>query len=202
MELYLDDRKTDAGCAPDASLGQLLADIKGRLDADGRIIVGVTCDGIDVCGDDFVEALKKPVAEYTRVDMHSAEPRELVREALNMAEQLLDATRGATGQIVDEIACGNVKEALPKLGECCRVWAQTNEGVCNAAAMLQIDVEKFCVGSQPLKDVLSIPVEHLTQLKEVVEAQDYVLLSDVLTYEFPEAINAWRSAIGALREQA
>ena len=42
------------------------------------------------------------------------------------------------------------------------------------------------------------PLERLQQLTETVEAQDHVLLGDILTYEFPGAISSWRTLIDAV----
>ncbi len=198
MNLFVDNHKTDTGLAPDAALSEVLGHFKQQAEADGRIIVGVVCDGIDVSGDEFAEAMARPGSDYTRVDLHTARPDELVRVALSTAGQLLDASAAASTEIAEHLSCGRTHEALPRLSECCRAWAQVNEGVRNAAAMLGIDAESFRIDGQPIAKVLSVPLDQLKQIKEVIEASDFVLLSDILNYEFGDALDAWRKVIDAL----
>ncbi len=63
----------------------------------------------------------------------------------------------------------------------------------NAVAMLEIDADELEIGQRTLTEALNLPTDLLRQLKEVVEAKDFVLLSDILSYEFSEAIDSWRA---------
>jgi len=198
MELFVDDRKLEPGTPPDARLGELLDVVKRRTGEIGRLIVSIACDGIDITGERFAEILAKPVASFERIDMHTAEPAVLVVEALDTASRLLDASEQAAGQVVDLLAQGKSATAMPRLAECCQAWLQVHEGICNAIAMLDLDPDLLDLGGKNLLLIMAEPLEQLKQLKESVEANDHVLLSDILTYEFPEAISAWRTLIQAV----
>jgi hypothetical protein len=198
MELYVDDRKVEPGAPPEARLGELLDIVKWRTGEIGRLIVNIACDGIDITGEHFAEMLAKPVASFTRIDMHTADPAELVIAALDTDAKLLDASEQAAQQVVDLLAQGKTGTAMPRLAECCQAWLQVHEGICNAIAMLNVDPETLDLGGKDLPLMMAEPLEQLKQLKESVEANDHVLLSDILTYEFPGAISAWRTLIGAV----
>ncbi len=202
MEVYLDDHKTEISTPTDAAVKDLLAELKDRAGASGRMIVGIQCDGLDVTGDAFAETLAAPVNAFARIEMQTAEPHHLVTEALALAEQLLEASTEQASGVVDLIALGKADEALPKLGECCNAWLQVNQGVCNAVSMLHLDPGAVTVGEKTLPELMAVPADQLKQLKDVIEAGDFVLLSDILTYEFPEAIESWRQMIAAVRDAA
>ena len=202
MDFYLDDSKTEVTATEDAALGELIKEIKARLSASGRILVGIQCDGIDVTGGGFGEALTKPVGTHRRIDLQSADPRKLVVEALRTAGEVLDSAGQASAEIVDLLSQGDIEKAMPKLGECCQAWAQVHEGVCNSIAMLGIDADTFKVEGRTLPELMAAPCEHLQQIKEVIVAKDFVLLADILNYEFPEAVMSWRKIIDALSPAA
>ena len=201
MELYLDDQKTETGTNSEATLAEVLNEIKQRLGSAGRIVVDIRCDGTDVTGAEFQETLAQPSSTFTRIDMHSADTRNLVAEALETAGTLLDESTRAAAEVVDLLSAGNVTEALPKLAECCRSWGQVHEGIYNSVVMLGLDVATFTVEGQSLPQILAVPNDQLRQLKEVIEAKDFVLLSDILSYEFSEAIDSWRKIKDALKER-
>jgi len=64
--------------------------------------------------------------------------------------------------------------------------------------MRNLDPETLDLDGKRLPVVLAEPLEKLKQLKETIEAGDHVLLSDILTYEFPDALKGWRTLIQAV----
>lgn len=202
MELYIDDQRTEATTAPDATFAELLEQMKRRSLEAGRIVVGISCDGVDVTGDKFAATLAAPVSDFARVDMQTANPVQLVGDALGTARELLDASEEASQQIVDLLAQGKSTTALPQLAECCKAWLQVHEGICNAIGMLNIDPDHLDVGGQSMPSMMTGPLERLRMLKDTIEAGDHVLLGDILTYEFPDALTAWRQMIDAVSRTA
>jgi len=198
MELYVDDCRTDPGVGPSAPLSDVVDAVKERSVERRRLIVSIACDGMDVTGQGFADKLAQPAEGYGRIDMHTAEPEALVQEALVTAGRLLDASEQAIAQVVEMLAQGKAGVALPRLAECCQAWLQVHEGICNAIAVLDIDPEGLELDGRALPELMAEPLERLQQLKETVEAQDHVLLGDILTYEFPGAISSWRTLIDAV----
>jgi hypothetical protein len=64
-----------------------------------------------------------------------------------------------------------------------------------------IDPHKFVVDGGAMMAQLNVPADRLKQLRDALEAKDFVLVSDVLTYEFGEAIASWRALLAALETQ-
>jgi len=200
VELYLDDRKTDIEADSQATLGQVLDELKRKLAGTERIIVSLHCDGNDATGEAFQENLAKLSGDFERIDMRSAEMRIVVAEALHSVGTMLDQAADAATEIVNLMSGGKLAEAMPKLGDCCQVWSQIHEALYNAALMLGLDLDTFQVQDRPLPDVLAIPTDKLEQLREVLQARDFVLLADILHYEFDEVIQSWRQIKDALIE--
>lgn len=200
MELYIDDCLADAPAAESQSLGVLVEGVKTHVASQGRILVGISCDGIDVTGEDFGDQLARPVGEFRRIDMQSAEPAALVAQALDVADGLLAESAAGCDEVVALLSRGNTRVALDRLGTCCKGWMQVHQAVCQALTLLGMDANTVQVDGEPLARRLEVPAHRLRQIKEAISGQDYVLLADSLTYEFPEAVESWRSIIAALRE--
>lgn len=198
MDVFLDDRPItphDHGC----SLGQLLDDTKASLAAGGRIVVGVCCDGIDIIHEDFEAQLDQPATTFDRIELTSAEPLAMVADALAGAIGLLDESQSGAEKVVDLLSAGQTESALHHLGDCCRAWIQIHQAICQAIEMLDIDPGAFEVSSQPLEALLAKPIDHLAQIKSAVTTADFVLLADLIRYEFPDSIACWRTIAGALQ---
>ncbi len=198
MDIYLDDNKLTTELAPDATLLELVNETRQRLTEAGKILVAVQCDGLDVTGDGFGEALQRNLSTMQRIDFQTASPKALVIEAMDTASELLEASQLASTEIVNHLAQGDTAEALPKLRECCTAWSQVHEGICNSINMLGIAPDTIKVDDKPLAELLVKPCEQLAHIREVVESQDFVLLSDVLNYEFGEVVEIWQSIIDTI----
>lgn len=202
MNVYIDDVEADFPTGADQLLDEVLQAAREQADEVGRMIVGLVCDGIDVPDDELAATLQRPQSEFRRVDLHSVDLVELVREALDQAEQLLDETARSAKGIVEQLTCGNTAGAMPILSSCCQAWLEIHGGVSNAMDALKIDPESVEVAGKPIVEVLGEPIRVLNDIKEAVTARDFVLLSDILSYEFEEAAEGWRGIISAVRQLA
>lgn len=202
MNVYIDDVKADVAIASDEPLDSVLQEARQRVGQQGRIVVGIVCDGIDIADSELVDTLQKPQSEFERIELHSADPAKLVQEALDQAEKLLDETAETAKDIVELLTCGNNAEAMPILSSCCQTWLLVHGGIANAIGALKIDPDSFMVDEKPMTEVLGDPIRVLSGIKESVTAKDFVLLSDILSYEFEEAIEGWRGIIDAVRKTA
>ena len=200
MELYIDDCPAESPAADGQTLGVLVEGVKTRVAEQGRILVGICCDGLDVTGEDYGDQLGRPVGEFRRIEMQSAEPAVLVGQALDVADGLLGESAAGCDEVVALLSRGDTKLALDRLGGCCKDWVQVHQAVCQALTLLGADARNPQVDGEPFARRLEVPAQRLRQIKESIIGRDYVLLADSLTYEFPEAVESWRSIIAALRE--
>jgi len=198
MEIYLDDRPYSPQ-SEGMSLGTLLDDVKEALTADGRIVVGIHCDGIDVTTEEFDAQLEQPINLFDRIELKSADPQTLMADALDHAFELLAESEQTSLEVVDLLGAGQSEAALNRLGTCCTAWIQIHQGICQVIAMLNLDVEQFKAGGKTLDELLGQPIQQLGEIKNAVESQDLVTLADMISYEFPESIACWRTIIAKLQ---
>jgi hypothetical protein len=200
VQIYLDDTASAFTTTGDAPLATLIAEAKAKVAPQGRMLVGIQCDGLDVTGEDFTKYLVRPVQTYARIDLQSADAAALATDGLQTARALIESTETAIPGIVQQLAEGDLAGAMPQLGECCRAWLQIHEGICNVATLRKIDPAAAQADGVSMLERLAVPGARLKQLRDALEAKDLVLVSDVLAYEFPEAFAAWRTVIGGLTD--
>ena len=96
----------------------------------------------------------------------------------------------------------NTVKAVESLGQCLRIWQQVHEAVAKSIEMLRLDTDHTIVGDEPLTNLIMKPKDVLLQVRDALKVQDYVLLADLLQYEFGSVTELWHTLIGTLREQA
>jgi hypothetical protein len=97
---------------------------------------------------------------------------------------------------------GKTSEAIEMLGDCLRIWQQIHDAVAKSIQMLDLDLTEVTIKDEPMLDVITQPKETLVQIKQALQAQDYVLLADVLQYEFGNVTDRWYLLIARLRQEA
>ena len=201
MKVYVDDQPYEFAADDSQALSMLVDEVRQRADADSRMVVAVCCDGNDVTGDGFEETLTTPMSSYERVDLYTAEPRDLVKDALEQAEAQLEAGAGERAKVLELFGAGRTSEAVAQLGHCMQSWYQVHQAIAYSLAILNMDVGGLEVGGQSVRELLKATRERLCQVRDALQARDFVLLSDTLQYEFDEVIDTWRAVAHLIREQ-
>lgn len=203
MEVFLDDKLVDSGFLhSDTTLEEALLHVQSHLCEPGQLVVGLRCDGREIPANALAEALKKHVTAFARLEVSTGVRSELVAEAMTQASACLTQTEEACERIADLLTQGETGQAVESLGECLRVWQQIHEAVAKSIEMMQLDPEATQVNDDPLAVAIGAPKEVLLQIKEALQRQDYVLLADVLQYEFSEVINRWHDIVATIRREA
>lgn len=216
MTIFLDDRPFELSTTPAAdgpndssgsagpggsagsTLGDLVTAVKAQLASRNTLLVGIDCDGLDVTGEGFDLSLDKPLTDYARIDLRSADSGHLVRDALDHLRDALQDAPEQAAAIADQITAGQTQDALHRLGQCCGFWLDVQQGIQNALALQVEDLDQLEIDGQPLPKMVSRPLEVLREIKEAIIAKDFVLLADVLTYEMPEIYDIWLKIINTI----
>ena len=209
MALYLDERKWTVelfvdGCSctcepePDGTLDDLLESIRKENVERHRAILGLTCDGIDVVGDELTNVLSRPAARYERIDIQTGVPGTLVTHALEDALESLQTAEQERAQVVSMFGEGKTGDAIILLGKCLGHWHQINEAISKSLGLLGAVTNSLEWDLSQLAATLSPVTEKLSEIKSAVKSQDYVALSDILEYEFTEVTTCWRTVIESI----
>ncbi len=203
MDVFFDDKLVENAFVDDATtVEEALRHVREKLCALDRLVIGLRCDGQEVAPDMMTRTLQEPAASFERLEVVTGTREELVTDAMAQASDCLAETGGACRQIADLLTEGNTTEAVKTLGECLRVWQQIHEAVGKSIEMLQIDAEHTMLGDEPLIQLIMKPKQVLLQVRDALKVQDYVLLADILQYEFSSVTDCWHKLIGKLRQEA
>ena len=101
-------------------------------------------------------------------------------------------------QAADLLQQDDPAKAMDLVKESINGWLQAQQAVGQSAQLLQLDLEAIKVGDQSVMGRMSELIASLTELKDIVVANDFVALADALQYEWPEITDRWDAAIGAI----
>ncbi|MCO6435657.1 MAG: hypothetical protein J5J06_01050 [Phycisphaerae bacterium] len=202
MELFIDERRVDVSMPEVQSLEEAVRHVQHHLCGPGRLVVGMRCDGKEIPAAGMAETLARPVAEVARVDVITGTRRDLVVDAMTHASQLLQEAQETCERVAGLLVEGKTQEGIETLGECTRAWQQIHEALLQSLRMLDSDVAGLKVRDMTFEQALERPREALLQIRQSLQAGDYVTLADVLQYEFAEATELWQAMMAMVRRLA
>jgi hypothetical protein len=203
MDLFINDRRVEGTeCDDSWALVELLRLAQDELCPADHIIVSLRCDGLQVQADEMESKLKRPVGDFRRVEVLTGTQPQLVCEAMTQAQEALEGTEAELGGIADQLIEGRIIESVQRLADSLTIWQQIHDAVSKSIQMLDLDPQMITVGDQSLVVALRGPKDMLLQVKEALEAKDYVMLADVLQYEIEPAVNTWRAILSEIHRLA
>jgi len=202
MELYLDDTPVTQAVSATGTLEETLRHVQQRLCRDGRLVVGLRCDGVPVPAGQMATTLREPTARFRRLDIATSTRGALVSEAMGQADGALEKTSADCGRIAEMLIAGRTAEAVESLRECLGLWQQIHETLGRSLEMLELDPQNLTIQNLPFLELIARPKVVLLQVKQALLAQDYVLLADLLRYEFEDVMTGWQSTIRRFQQEA
>ena len=202
MQLFMDDKPVDAELLGAGTLEEGLREVQETLCAPRRILVGFRCDGEDIAASAMTAALRKQVSSFDRVELFSSTKEDLVVETMTQAAASLEETETATQNVAEMLIQGKSAEAVQRLGECLKVWQQVHDAVGKSLTLLDMDPTATTIRDESIGSALGRPKDVLVQVKQALQAQDYVLLADVLQYEFADVTDLWHRLIARVKQEA
>jgi hypothetical protein len=198
VEFFVDDQPIQSTVDAGQPLALHVEEVRRKSADRERLIVSIRCDGADITGEGFETKLAQPATNFGRVDVYTGAPGDLVEDAMAQAQEMLDKSDAVRVKVVDLLEGGKAAEAVQLLGECMRIWMQIHQGIVNALALLNVDVSALREGDRAVPEILEGSRDRLMQVRDALEANDTVLLSDTLRYEFDDVVGGWRSVIRAI----
>lgn len=198
MELFVDGILRPCPATGNATLHEALEGVRRENAQGNRAIIGLTCDGRDLLDDALARMLDEPVGSFERVDVRTGSPNRLIAHALSEARETLEAAERDRRELVQLLGAGRQGDAVIMLGSCLGRWWQTNEAVSKSLGLLGVIGEGAEEAWSQLADALEPVTARLKDIRDAVKSQDYVLLADILEYEFTEVTEAWRRVIDSV----
>ena len=196
MSIYLDDEPVEL---PGPDLGAVLGQARDRLGDPGRMIIEVQRDGQALSPAELDAAQGDPVAD-SEWRLLTAEPRELAVATLQQVVQRLDDARQAQLAAAELLQQDQIAEAMKRVAEAVEAWQQTQQAVLYSATLVGIELGGRSVGDQPVDQTISLLLDQLKNVRDLLAAGDTVGLADALAYEWPETIDRWQALVGQMIE--
>lgn len=202
MDIYINDKKLDDDVDATGVVRDLVMALQRRHCPANELVIAVRCDGENVASSAMEQALARPASELSRLDIFTSNKEVLVHDAMAQASASLQDTEAACQRVAELIHEGQSKEGIELLGQCLHVWQQIHDAVGKSLLMLDLDMNEMAIRDEPLADIIGMPKQILLQVKAALQAQDHVLLADILQYEFTEVTERWHALIALLRNEA
>ncbi len=202
MDIFVDDNKLDDLGVDGQTLEEALQRVQETACPPGRLIATLRCDGLEIGAGAMAETLGKPTEEFQRLEVYTGTRAGLVRDAMEQAWLTLQDGEEERSQIAQLIAEGNVTDGIRILGENLGVWQQIHDAIAKSLQMLELNPAAIQVNDMTFEEAVTQPRAMLLQIKNALQSQDYVLLADVLQYEFGDVVAQWQAIIEEIKDQA
>ena len=207
MKLILNEKPIESIPGPQTSLGEALTGVQQSHVGANQVISAIFVDGQALTAD-LLEAWKdRPCGEFHEARIDAPDRRELAVHSLRVLAEGLRESHKDRQRISELCAQGQPGQAMDRLAQYLNLWNNTQLTLGAAARLLNAQLESLEVpvggaddgeGTTTIAARLGELTEQLAQLKQALEAEDYVLLGDVLEYEFAPLTDAWRVMLGHL----
>lgn len=192
MTVLLDNEPLSAeGLSPDASVAEWLEVAKARLEGTGALIVGLRHEDEDVPAERLEEMLSEPASRFEGLELVSGRPKEVVLEAMEQMRRAFGETFAAVQEAADALAAGRVADAMRTVGDCVKIWAQTQEAIVQGGRLMGLRLDDMEILDRPIAGWLDDLAGKLRELKDALASRDNVLLGDILRYEMDETLRQW-----------
>ncbi len=193
VPIHIDDQPSTIAAG---SLRELLAAARDQLAPDGRVVVEVRVDGQAITGPALDD--DQPTNDASDIRVYSARPGDLVVGVLEEVRTGLAESQQHQRRAAELLQKDEPAEAMDLVRQSIDGWLQAQQAVGQSAQLLQIDLDQVRVDDQSVLERMNELIARLIELKDVVVANDFVALADVLTYEWPAITERWDAALGAI----
>lgn len=168
-----------------------------------RIVVEVKGDGKRIPDD----VLAQPSDELTtikRIDLVSANPRELVGRSLREAASAMDDLRETQQTAARAMQAGDGPQAYDQLGTIFSSWQAVREVVVRAGAVLGTDVMHLPLNVDGEPDTVAAATTdlsvYLRAIKDAMSTDDASAMGDILGYDLDASASRWSRVLAALAD--
>ncbi|MCG3138325.1 MAG: hypothetical protein HJJLKODD_02187 [Phycisphaerae bacterium] len=200
MAIFLDDQpyRTQLGAA--SSIQQLVEEIRPQLSESRRLIVTITCDQQPIAEENIAAVMGQNINHYERVDLATVSIPDIAVAALDEGMKLIAASRLQQPEIVSALNGGQREQIFTTLRTCLEAWAQSHDLVSKILQLLQPPLEQLPDQGNHVTSALQAMTSQLTQIKDALQAGDWVMLNDLIRFDMPPVLDQWSVMLQELRD--
>ncbi len=211
MKLLLNGQELDNIQPEPETLGAALFAIQDNHITDDQVISTIHVDGEPLTAELLAEWKNRSLDDFDEAHIEAIKRNQLAARGLRILIEGLAESKNDRDEIVDHLCQGRSTQAMTMLNGYLQIWNGAQQSLLSAGRLLEVDFEtieiyypdsesgEHKVGS--LKDVLDSLTDNLTEIKSALEAQDMVLLGDILEYEFGSMTENWQDMLVQLADR-
>jgi hypothetical protein len=200
MIVTLDGNKVEKAFEADTTLRAVIDAVRSEQPAD-CMVVGVALDGQTCTEAELSERLELPLQGVGQVDLETGNPKELGAQALRAIAEQVRKVGGQQEAIADKLNEGETSEAIGEIAEFVKAWQFVHQGIVQICQLTETDLTAMDFEGQPVSAYVDELLDRLVEIKGSLEAQDTVLLADLVRYETPGLCATWNDLLENLAQQ-
>ena len=211
MKLLLNGQELDNIQPEPETLGAALFAIQDNHIKEDQVISTIRVDGEPLTAELLAEWKNRSVDDFDETHIESLKRNLLAAQGLRILSEGLAESKTDRDQIVDHLCQGRSSPAMTMLNGYLQIWNGAQQSLLSAGRLLEVDIDSieiYCPDSESgepkvglLIDVLDSLTDNLKEVKSALEAQDLVLLGDILEYEFGPLTENWQDMLTQLADR-
>jgi hypothetical protein len=196
MNVFLDGERVPGS---HVDLASAMNASRSIAEARGRILIEVKGDGKAI-PDAILESPDAAVGKaYGEIHFQTAEPRQLVRNTVLGAVDLLEDIRAGQAAAAESFQTGETGQAFEHLQTVLTNWQVVQSVVASGTQLLSMSLTDPATGGGTSFDVLGNALsKELTAVRNSLAAQDHAAVADSLAYDLTKHVDSWSVALKAM----
>ncbi len=191
MPIYLDEKLIEP---QGDDLQSALDEADTILQDTSRIVIEVKIDGHVLLGEEF-DTAAGIITIGKKIEFMSGEPAQLANDALREIIGDLDQARRLHIQAAEAFQQDQTESAMQCINQITEIWQQVIHAVTLVSPIKGIDIEVDEYQNQKITQLTDDLLQKLSELKVMIQDSDTLGIADVLSYEWPETVDAWEKFI-------
>lgn len=206
MKLLLNGQEIENTLKDDASLAMALQAVQEENLSEDEVISAVYVDGEPLTADLLRQWKDRPLKDFCETRIEAPVKSVLACNSLHSIADALRESAEDRQQVVDLLCKGRSTEALGKLQNYLNMWNGVQQSLAGVCRLLDLELESLEIYSsagepQIATDLIHHLAEQFQQIKTSLEAGDFVLMGDILEYEFSAITDSWAAMLDELADR-
>ena len=206
MKVLLNGQELKDIASEGATLGSVLHAVQMEKVGADEVIAAVWVDGEPLTAERLSEWKDRPAEDFVETHVEAPTRNQLAAQGLQLLADGLSQSDQVRLDIVERLGQGKAGEALELMAGYLQVWNGAQQTMSSVGRLLSLEMEGLEVygqaeGAQRVLDLIERLMEQLQQLKTALEAQDMVLMRDILEYEFRPLTEEWLGMLEQLSQR-
>ncbi|MBN2329837.1 MAG: hypothetical protein JXR73_22030 [Candidatus Omnitrophica bacterium] len=183
MDLKLDKQSVELIESGESTVQDVIKRVSEQLKKKNRVISEILVNGRAIGGMNDPQLAEMNVRECESLALTSDEPRKLAHKVLYQIAEYMPRIHDALVETSNKIQSRQENEGMKLLEEIMTTWSVIYQGFRNSLIVTGLNLDQVSVDNKTLIDVNELIHQKLEIVADLVQAQSYLELSDVLEYE-------------------